>query len=304
MLSRYRWVLVLAGVLVLLAFPTFASAAPGEEICPPRDPYCEIDDEDERVDPPGEGTEPGGGGGSCSYRGEAVPCNHPDYGVWIGGDGGCWVTMAEGRQDPEQWPPPEGEDPDGAWYVQTCIDLPNGGCTQYCSFTVWLTDAPLGPPDPEVLARRALARILLRGADIRMSPPATGAAVVGVPVWLSTVSTVQTWGPANDQECERGLCVSLTARAEYIDWVMGDGSEPVRCYSPGEPWRPGETGEPDCGHTYVRSSRDQPEGRYAITATTTWRVDWSGGGQSGVLRTTRDSSTSLTVNEIQVLVSR
>jgi hypothetical protein len=33
-------------------------------------------------------------------------------------------------------------------------------------------------------------------------------------------------------------------------------------------------------------------------------VDWSGGGQSGVLRTTRVSSTSLTVNEIQVLVSR
>ncbi|KJY29904.1 ATP/GTP-binding protein, partial [Streptomyces sp. NRRL S-444] len=44
-----------------------------------------------------------------------------------------------------------------------------------------------------------------------------------------------------------------------------------------------------------------PGGRYPVTATTTWDIAWSGAGQTGTITTTRQSTTSLAVGELQVL---
>jgi hypothetical protein len=38
---------------------------------------------------------------------------------------------------------------------------------------------------------------------------------------------------------------------------------------------------PDCGHTYWRTSADQPGGVFDVTATITWRVVWTGLGSGG-----------------------
>jgi hypothetical protein len=38
---------------------------------------------------------------------------------------------------------------------------------------------------------------------------------------------------------------------------------------------------PDCGHRYAASSKNQPRGRYTVTATSYWDVHWAGGGAQG-----------------------
>jgi hypothetical protein len=60
---------------------------------------------------------------------------------------------------------------------------------------------------------------------------------------------------------------------------------------------------PTCGYTYTAPSSTavHPHGRYSITATTYWTVDWAGGGQTGVLNPTSQSRTSVEIGEIQVV---
>ena len=60
---------------------------------------------------------------------------------------------------------------------------------------------------------------------------------------------------------------------------------------------------PDCGHIYMRSSANQPDKSYTVTATSDWIITWSGAGQTGTTRLgglTR--STQITIGEAQVLV--
>ena len=60
---------------------------------------------------------------------------------------------------------------------------------------------------------------------------------------------------------------------------------------------------PTCGYRYTVPSATtaNPNGRYTVTATTYWRVEWSGGGQSGVLTPTSQSQTSVRIGEIPVV---
>ncbi|MFF3432173.1 hypothetical protein [Streptomyces sp. NPDC002602] len=83
---------------------------------------------------------------------------------------------------------------------------------------------------------------------------------------------------------------------------MGDGAT-IPCAGPGTPYEPafGKQSSPTCGHTYTRTSATAPGGRYPVTATSTWDVQWEGAGQSGTLTVTRASSTSLAIGELQVV---
>ncbi|MCA0328478.1 MAG: hypothetical protein LCI03_01080 [Actinobacteria bacterium] len=85
---------------------------------------------------------------------------------------------------------------------------------------------------------------------------------------------------------------------------MGDGHS-VTCTSPGTPYTTsrGATASPTCGYVYESSSASQPDHAYTVVATTTWEVTWTGGGQSGVITTTRVSTTTVRIAELQVLVS-
>lgn len=124
-----------------------------------------------------------------------------------------------------------------------------------------------------------------------------------MPVWLWTEVGASTWGPTSATASVPGLSVTATARARQIQWVMGDGRTET-CAGPGTPYFTGGVTSPTCQHIYERPSASEPGGVFAITATTTWDVTWAGGGASGSLTTTRQSTASVRIDEVQVLVTQ
>ena len=193
--------------------------------------------------------------------------------------------------------------PDGAIYQMTCLDVAGTG-----GGWVWLATPPAGfggaGITPAQLAAQAVELLGLRGPEIGMAPPDGTTGLVGVPVWMWTEVTPTTWGPVSATASVPGLSVTATGRAQRIVWAMGDGTS-VTCTGPGTPYREsfGGTESPTCGHVYTRSSAGQAQDRYPVTATTTWQVTWTGGGQSGVLTVTRASTTTVSIGELQVLVT-
>jgi hypothetical protein len=61
---------------------------------------------------------------------------------------------------------------------------------------------------------------------------------------------------------------------------------------------------PTCGHTYRTDSGSASGGKFQLTATITWRIDWTGAGQAGTLNDlTTTSVTAVTVEQDQALVT-
>jgi hypothetical protein len=61
---------------------------------------------------------------------------------------------------------------------------------------------------------------------------------------------------------------------------------------------------PDCGHRYTHTSSGQPGERFALTATSTWTVDWEvtgGGPDSGQFTEIRTTTAGVQVGELQVV---
>ncbi|WP_442934366.1 hypothetical protein [Micromonospora sp. CPCC 205546] len=298
----------LAGVgLALLltlaaAVPAIAAkrADPGAE-CPPGQSDCSVWDDDPGApgDPGGGGDDGGGGdpgggggGGKCQWNGRTIKC-YDDVLGWFNNGDGCYYKLAQ----------PQPEAPEGQqWYVRTC----NGG--DLGSQTTVLRDAPPpgfgAPPDPEELARRALAKITIAAPRIAVAPRrSNGPGLVGLPVWM--------WGRDDDpkyfgptqraSESERGLTVEITARFDRIVWNMGNGST-VTCSDAGTPYRAdgplAGRRSPDCGY----HSGYPKAGDYRVRATTYWTVTWQGGGQSGVIPVNRSTGTvPVRINELQVV---
>jgi hypothetical protein len=117
-----------------------------------------------------------------------------------------------------------------------------------------------------------------------------------------TTVTPNTWGPISASASEAGLTVTITAKATQIVWDMGDGHS-VTCTSPGTPFTNGDGGRqsPTCGYTYDQPSRDRAGGKYTVTATTSWVVNWAGGGATGEIDQTRTSATTVAIDELQVV---
>lgn len=226
-----------------------------------------------------------------------MSCTDPDYGTYLGN--GCYFAPFVPQPSTR---PPSGDDPSkGVWGVKSCYMAP--GSEAVTQLYVWRRN-PVPAVDPAVLARRALAKVHLLGARIVVAPQPGGAGAVGLPVWLATAVTPQTWGPVSAGETQGGVTVTITARASRIIWQMGDGGT-VSCEGPGTAYEPrfGMAASPTCGYVYVRPSSTpaHPHGRYTIIATTYWTVDWAGGGQTGVLTPTSQAQTSVEIGEVQVV---
>ncbi|MGW1521438.1 ATP/GTP-binding protein [Streptomyces sp. NPDC002287] len=150
--------------------------------------------------------------------------------------------------------------------------------------------------DPAVLAQRAVDSMLLRPPAIGIVPKPGGVGVVGMPVYMWTATGPETYGPNVASASAGAVTVTATARVAKIVWAMGDGTT-VTCTTPGTPYRAefGKNPSPDCGHQY------RTPGKYHVTATSTWAIDWTGGGQSGQLTEVRSSAVDIAVGEVQVV---
>jgi hypothetical protein len=244
----------------------------------------------------------------CTWAGQTVPCH-----ISVG-----WFNPVDGCYWQEANPPPPPGDPawrghqpgDGAVYTTVCYP-PNaiaplgiGGVG-----IVWRATPPPGfggGPTPAQLAAQAINQLPIRGPMIGIAPDQNGAGLVGLPVWMWSTVTPQTWGPISATASVPGLSVTATARAQRIVWDMGDAtrttsSHTVVCTNPGTPYKTeyGRAPSPTCGLAagYARPSNP----RFTVTATTTWHVTWAGGGASGTLDVTRASTTTIDIDELQVV---
>lgn len=256
---------------------------------------------------------PDGGGGTgdweaaCQHttRGE-IPCHDPVWGWWSNA-AQCYVSRLA-PQPPLGDPLWNDHDPaDGSVYQFRCPGDATGPAGAQPSTR--LEFLPLAPKLPTVsqVARQAMRSLELRPADIGTAPGPDGAGLVGVPVWLWTGNVEATWGPVSISVPGPGITVTAEGNATRIEWAMGDGRTVV-CDGPGTPYREGYDGSaPECGHVYAVPSGSQPDGRYRVTATTTWQVRWwvepRGSGAEGEDFFLREASTSLRINELHVVTS-
>ncbi|MFF9594070.1 ATP/GTP-binding protein [Streptomyces sp. NPDC014646] len=189
---------------------------------------------------------------------------------------------------------------DGAVYEKTCAP---GSTDAAITQLVWAPSPPAAAQvDPAVLAEQAVDKMLLKGPQIGITPKPGGKGVVGMPVYMWTATGAETYGPNTATATAGGITVTATAKVSKIVWQMGDGTT-VTCTTAGTPYKAeyGKKPSPDCGHRYTRPSSVQPSGTYHVTATSTWTIDWTGGGQNGQLTETRASAVDITVAEVQVL---
>ncbi|MFI1195975.1 hypothetical protein ACH4T9_22360 [Micromonospora sp. NPDC020750] len=302
MLAGIGLALVLAVVAAPPTAPVAAAARGGGVECPVGQNDCNIWDDDPGT--PGGGGKPGGGGGGndgpagkCQWGGKVLPCYDSILGWFNNGDG-CYYKLKQ--------PQPPGTPEGKQWYQLTC----NGG--DLGSIREELRDAPPpgygAPPDPEELARRALASISLLPPRASVAPrKSKGPGLVGLPVWMWASPGENYFGPLTASKTDRGLTVSITATVKEIVWNMGDGtsadnSTKVKCEGPGTPYQVGGPGagrrSPDCGFDsgYARAAT------YDVYATTFWTVHWVGGNQSGDIPQTRTSGTvQIEIDELQVV---
>lgn len=204
----------------------------------------------------------------------------------------------------------QGHDPSekGAVYIRSCRykNDQNGIGTMLDQTAVWSANgAAPAPVDPKVVAQQAVSKMQLAGPDININPKPGGRGLVGMPVWLAVNASPTTYGPNTTSATAGGVTVSATAQVTQIDWSMGDGQH-VICHGPGKPYKK-EYGlaTSDCGYVYPQPSSQQAGGRYAVTATTTWNIDWqvTGGAETGQLTETRQSTVQVTIVESQAVNS-
>lgn len=150
-------------------------------------------------------------------------------------------------------------------------------------------------------AEQARTQLPLAPPGIGTSPPAGAPLLVGLPTWL-WVDTP--WAAQQRSASLGGVTSTVTATPVEVRWEPGDGASLV-CRGPGvafDPARPGAA--TDCTHTYQRSSRHRPGGRYDVIATVTWQVSWQAStGEAGDLEpVSLTSQLPVTVLEAQAVI--
>ncbi|WP_242433139.1 ATP/GTP-binding protein [Streptomyces sp. Root264] len=217
--------------------------------------------------------------------------------------GGTTVECKYTKVDPKppaEFPAWNGADPKkNDLYFYGCT---NNGQDQPDGFVV----VPEGqPPVPQVnpreLAQRAVDSMTLLGPDIA-SPRTAGKYTVGVPMWMWVNQSATTYGPNSASASAGGTTVTATAKVSKIVWSMGDGAS-VTCNGPGTPYTSSEgmAQSPTCGHVYSTTSANAQNGKFPVTATSTWTINWQGGGQAGQLTEVRQTNVQVAVGEVQVV---
>ena len=235
----------------------------------------------------------------CKYDGDKVPCTSDD-GVW---DGSCYMQAAD-PQPPKTAAVWQGNK-DGL--IVTCTPPceeafhpggPMGVSVCAVSITRWIPSLP-GAPDPAILAQRAVDQMQLRGIDVGIVPEEgpDRVGILGMPQWMWVNQPgPKTFGPITREASAGGATVTATAKVDKVVWDMGDGTT-VTCVGSGTPYedRFDTMESPDCGHRYTK------QGKYEVTATSYWTVQWEGIGQTGTIPLDFATTANIVMGEAQVI---
>ncbi|WNZ06219.1 ATP/GTP-binding protein [Streptomyces sp. 11x1] len=211
----------------------------------------------------------------------------------------CKYTKVDPKP-PAEHPAWKGQDPAKYdMYFRGCSD---GGLDNPDGFIVVPEGQPPVPQvDPQELGQRAVDSMTLLGPDI-VSPKAAGKYTVGVPMWMWVNQSATTYGPNTASASAGGITVTATAKVSKIVWQMGDSAS-VTCNGPGTPYQASEgmAQSPTCGHVYSKTSAGAQNGKFPVTATSTWTIDWQGGGAAGQLIEVRQTNVQVAIGEVQVV---
>jgi len=280
-LTRLRALLLLVALL-LVAAPAHAAVADGL-ICEKWTDlgFCQIWGPAPDPDPPGDPGPPGSG--------------EPGTPPGAGGDP-CGYTLVD-PQPPASAAIWNGVDPAKAdVYEMVCPGEPA---------TLIVLGEGLGglppPMDPAVLAAQIIATMTFQAPPIEMMPPeGSEGAIVGVPAWGWVSQGLTTTGPQSASDAAGGVAVTITAEVSDVVWNWGDGTS-LSC-GIGTPYDGTVGPSPTCGHVYeVKSTKSDSNGTYTVSATATWTIFWTGGGESGYEYMTFTSTEQLRVTEINVI---
>jgi hypothetical protein len=164
-----------------------------------------------------------------------------------------------------------------------------------------VTNTP--PPDPQLVAQQAIARLPIPLPHINFGPDA-GQMAVNVPVWLWVSNPDTVTASATD----RTVTVTATATLASVTWSMGEpGAVDVTCAGGGQAPRTGaDLWAPPCGYTYrLRSldSRTNGTGAWPVTAAATWAITWSANtGEAGTDSVTTRSMSPVRVGEWRTVI--
>jgi hypothetical protein len=198
-----------------------------------------------------------------------------------------------------------------------CID--DGGASDRggppCrQLTYWANRAPGETVTAPEIAQQAVASMALHAGAIGTAPPPItvkpdSMAIIGIPVWLWVADPGEsTTGPITRTASVGRVSITATATLDRITYDMGDGSMRT-CEGPnaaGTAYTSGQGGlpSPTCGHIYTRTSGNQPDTAYTITATSQWSITWSATtGESGAFPLTFTNTTQLRVGELQTIIT-
>lgn len=219
---------------------------------------------------------------------------------------------------PKQWPkaPDEaGWKPEEGYKLDTqdpCYGITDPAMYAQCQAIPWLggdtevnnDDGDDGePPLVQITAAQAAQQVI---AQLEFTAAQPGVApnrrthglpfdsAVGYPVWLWAEG-----GTRRDSVTEAvgPYTVQVSVKLASVTWNLGDGTK-MRCDT-GTKWtknnhEPAEP-SPTCGHRYQRT------GHYTISATSTWTINWTAGGQSGSQEFSITADRPWEVGELQVV---
>lgn len=205
--------------------------------------------------------------GCFKQGGTKVPCVTA-LGTWWSGH----QCYAEPYDAPPGTPAWQGHADGSLWACTTCQVA---GTASNCHVQVIWTapgQAP-GPPRPGELASHAVGLMPLAKAQVHTAPQAPDHTYVGVEDWL-WVPQAQ-WTTLAKTVRAGGTSVTVTAAPSQVRWDMGAATQ--TCYARGSEWRAGMTdaAQTDCGYTYTVTSDSEPHGRFPISATIRYQVDWT-----------------------------
>lgn len=237
----------------------------------------------------------------CQHNGAAQACTS-DLGNWSNSQQ-CYLQRLSPQ--PPKSDPSWGGHTDGEVWACVREQGYNLG-THLVTKWVWLP----GPPDtvvtdPLTLAYEAIAKMQLAKPQVRSAPGVGQIGLVNMPVWLWVEKSENTYGPIERSAEVPGLRVTATGVVKAINWKMGDGKT-VRCEGAGTPYSKakGIADSPDCGHRYRKTSHEQPNCQYPVSATAQWSITWQSTlGDTGQIDMTQQATTQLRIGEaVPVLV--
>ncbi|WP_143556906.1 hypothetical protein [Serinibacter salmoneus] len=144
------------------------------------------------------------------------------------------------------------------------------------------------PPSPALLAQRAVDSMQLRAIDIGMAPEPDNAdpnILIRMPNQVFAAdSGPETTGPNSAEASAGGITVTATAELASVTVDPGDGSATTPCTTDqlSTSTRALE-GADVCSVVWERTSTAQPGGTYDLAVTSSWQVEWSGGGEAGTI---------------------